>query len=129
VVPRVNAGSRRASSSIRCPAVSSDDTRLVEQARSGDEAAFRTLVERYQRKLYAMALSVLRDPDEARDVVQDAFLKAYKALPSFEEKSAFYTWLYRIALNLCIDRARASKRSAKVEFDEQVDREEQGASG
>src|SRR5690242_13788856 len=76
-----------------------------------------------------MALAVVRDPDEARDVVQDAFLKAYKALPTFEEKSAFYTWLYRIAMNLCIDRARHAKRAAKVEFDETIERDEEGASG
>lgn len=108
-----------------------DDKSLVEQARRGSELAFRTLVERYQRKLYAMALSMVRDPDDARDVVQDALFKAYRHLDSFQGDSAFYTWLYRIAMNLCIDRARSQKRSSKVEFDESIDREDQeaGASG
>ena len=108
-----------------------DDKSLVEQARRGDQQAFRTLVERYQRKLYAMALSMVRDPDEARDVVQDALFKAYRHLDGFHGESAFYTWLYRIAMNLCIDRSRQQKRSQKVEFDESIDNEdrESGASG
>ena len=106
-----------------------DDPQLVEQAKSGSEAAFRTLVERYQRKIYGMALGMVRDPDDARDVVQDAFLKAWKNLASFQGQSAFYTWLYRIAINVCIDRARSSKRAPKVEFDEAIDREEEGSSG
>ena len=106
-----------------------DDPQLVEQAKGGSEPAFRTLVERYQRKIYAMALGMVRDPDEARDVVQDAFFKAFKNLSSFQGQSAFYTWLYRIALNLCIDRARSGKRAPKVEFDEAIDREEMGSSG
>lgn len=106
-----------------------DDLQLVEQARQGSEVAFRRLVEKYQRKIYAMALGMVKDPDEARDVVQDAFMKAWRHLSSFEGQSAFYTWLYRIAMNLCIDRARRSSRVGKVEFDEVIDREEEGDSG
>ncbi len=95
-----------------------DDRQLVEDARKGDQAAFRALVERHQRKVYAMALSMLRDTDAARDVVQDAFIKAYQHLADFHGESGFYTWLYRIAMNLCIDRARRDKRFTKVEFDD-----------
>src|SRR5262249_2501520 len=95
-----------------------DDRQLVEDARRGDQAAFRALVERHQRKVYAMALSMLRDADAARDVVQDAFIKAYQHLPDFQGQSGFYPWLYRIAMNLCIDRARRDKRFARIEFDE-----------
>ena len=102
---------------------------LVEQARSGSHAAFRTLVERHQKRVYGMALSMLRDPDDARDVVQDAFIKAYRNLAGFQGDSAFYTWLYRIAMNLCIDRTRRRKRAAPVEFDETVAAEEDGESG
>jgi RNA polymerase sigma-70 factor (ECF subfamily) len=109
--------------------VDADDLTLVEEARKGSHAAFRTLVERYQRRVYAMALSIVRDPDEARDVVQDAFIKAYRGLDGFQGEAAFYTWLYRIALNLCIDRARRQKRSPRVEFDEAVTPEEEGDSG
>ena len=105
------------------------DAELVDRARAGSEAAFQKLVEKYQRKLLAMALAMVKDGDDARDVVQDAFLKAYKNLASFQGQSAFYTWLYRIAMNLCIDRARHKARVGKVEFDEAVDRDEAGDSG
>lgn len=106
-----------------------DEAGLVEQARAGDPEAFRVLVERYQRKLYGLALAMVKEPDEARDVVQEAFLKAWRNLDRFEGQAKFYTWLYRIATNLCIDRARSRRRAPQVEFDEAIDREEQGASG
>src|SRR5579883_796446 len=109
--------------------VDADDRTLVERARQGDHASFRVLVERYQRRVYAMALSLMRDPDEARDVVQDAFVKAYRGLDGFQGESGFYTWLYRIAINLCIDRTRRARRSNKVEFDETAAHEEEGDAG
>jgi RNA polymerase sigma-70 factor (ECF subfamily) len=97
-----------------------DDHELVEQARRGSQPAFRLLVERHQRKVLAMALGMLKDPDAAKDVVQDAFVKVYQHLDEFQGASAFYTWLYRIALNLCIDRARRAKRFSEVEFDDGI---------
>ena len=103
-----------------------DDRQLVEQARQGDQAAFRTLVERHQRKIHALALTMLKDPDAARDVVQDAFIKAYRSLGAFEGNSGFYTWLYRIAVNLCIDRQRRAKRFAHHEFDDGIAHEDEG---
>jgi RNA polymerase sigma-70 factor (ECF subfamily) len=72
---------------------------------------------------------MVRDPDEARDVVQDCFIKAYRSLERFQGDSGFYTWLYRIAVNLCIDRARRHQRAPKVEFDEAVAQEEEGDVG
>ena len=111
------------------PTKEPDDLQLVDEARKGSELAFRRLVEKYQRRIYAMALGMVKDPDEARDVVQDAFMKAWRHLGTFEGQSAFYTWLYRIAMNLCIDRARKNSRVGKVEFDEVVDRDEEGDSG
>ncbi len=105
-----------------------DDRQLVEEARKGSQPAFRTLVERHQRKVYAMALSMLRDPDAARDVVQDAFIKVYQHLGDFQGASGFYTWLYRIAMNLCIDRTRRAKRFAQVEFDDAAAAEDPGLS-
>ena len=75
------------------------DRELVERARAGERAAFDLLVARYQRRLLRLVLRLLRDPAEAEDVVQEAFLKAYRALPRFRGEAAFYTWLYRIALN------------------------------
>lgn len=75
------------------------DRELVERARAGERAAFDQLVARYQRRLLRLVLRLLRDPAEAEDVVQETFLKAYRALPRFRGEAAFFTWLYRIALN------------------------------
>lgn len=75
------------------------DQALVERAQRGDKQAFGLLVEKYQRKLGRMLSRMVRDPAEAEDVVQEAFIKAYRALPGFRGESAFYTWLYRIAIN------------------------------
>ena len=71
-----------------------EDRELVEKAAGGDHRAFRALVERYQHKAYGIAYGVLRDPDQAMDVAQDAFAKVYKKLPEFEGRAKFYTWLY-----------------------------------
>ena len=97
-----------------------DDHRLVQRARSGDERAFRTLVERYQKKVYAVALGMVKDREEAMDVVQEAFVKVHRSLDSFKADATFYTWLYRITVNVCIDviRRRGAMRSDSVEFDE-----------
>ena len=75
------------------------DTELVARARAGERAAFDLLVERYQGRLLRLARRLLRDQAEAEDVVQETFLKAYRALPRFRGEAAFYTWLYRIAIN------------------------------
>lgn len=98
------------------PAV--DDHELVIAARKGDRDAFRTLFERYHRRAYALALGVLRHSDDALDVVQDAFVKAHKYLDKFEGNSSFYTWLYRIVMNLSIDHLRKHRRVKPVELDE-----------
>jgi RNA polymerase sigma-70 factor (ECF subfamily) len=96
-----------------------DDAELVDAARRGDRDAFRTLFERYHRKAYALAFGVLRHQDDALDVVQDAFIKAHKYLDKFEGHSSFYTWLYRIVMNLAIDHLRKHRRVKPVELDEQ----------
>ena len=95
-----------------------DDRELVESARKGDRDAFRTLFERYHRRAYALAFGVLRHQDDALDVVQDAFIKAHKYLDKFEGNSSFYTWLYRIVMNLAIDHLRKHRRAKPVELDE-----------
>ncbi len=99
-----------------------DDLLLVKRVRSGDQRAFRTLVERYQRKVYAVALGMLKDKEEAMDVSQEAFVKVYKYLDHFKGDSSFYTWLYRITTNICIDvlRKRGGSRGEDVEFDESM---------
>jgi len=75
------------------------DQVLVERAQRGDKHAFEQLVQKYQRKLARLLSRFIRDPAEVEDVAQEAFIKAYRALPSFRGESAFYTWLYRIGTN------------------------------
>ena len=86
------------------------DWELVQWTRRGDREAFRSLVERYQHKVTALATGMLRNRDDALDVVQDTFTKAYQSLDRFKGESSFYTWLYRITLNQCIDHQRRSAR-------------------
>ena len=90
--------------------MASTDWDLVQQARRGDRESFRTLVERYQHKVTALATGMLRNRDDALDVVQDTFTKAYQSLDRFKGESSFYTWLYRITLNQCIDHQRRTAR-------------------
>lgn len=75
------------------------DQQLVERAQRGDKKAFELLVMKYQRKLERLLSRIIRDPGEVEDVAQEAFIKAYRALPNFRGDSAFYTWLYRIGIN------------------------------
>ena len=75
------------------------DAELVARAQRGDKKAFNLLVIKYQRRVAGVVSRYIRDPSEALDVVQEAFIKAYRALPQFRGDSAFYTWLYRIAIN------------------------------
>ena len=75
------------------------DQQLVERVQKGDKRAFDVLVLKYQHRIYSLVTRFVRDPDEVQDVVQEAFIKAYRALPGFRGESAFFTWLYRIAIN------------------------------
>lgn len=75
------------------------DQELVERAQKGDKRAFELLVLKYQRKLARLLSRMVRDPAEIEDITQESFIKAYRALPQFRGESAFYTWLYRIAVN------------------------------
>jgi RNA polymerase sigma-70 factor (ECF subfamily) len=97
---------------------SPDDRSLVRGAQRGDAQAFRALVERYQRRVYQLALGMVRDPDEAMDITQETFVRVHRYLPSFKGDSSFFTWTYRIATNLCLDAARKRGRSERVEMDE-----------
>jgi RNA polymerase sigma-70 factor (ECF subfamily) len=118
--PGVNKAGQRASIQAhgRSATTNVDDHDLVFAARKGDRDAFKTLFERYHRRAYALAFGVLRHPDDALDVVQDAFIKAHKYLDKFEGNSSFYTWLYRIVMNLAIDHLRKHRRVKPVELDE-----------
>ncbi len=75
------------------------DQQLVERVQRGDKAAFDLLVAKYQRKIFRLLSRLIRDQAEVEDIAQEAFIKAYRALPNFRGDSAFYTWLYRIAIN------------------------------
>lgn len=75
------------------------DAELVERVKAGDKRAFELLVSKYQRKVARLISRLIRDPAEVEDITQEAFIKAYRALPNFRGESAFYTWLYRIAVN------------------------------
>jgi len=104
-----------------------DDREAVDRARRGDPEAFRVLVERYQGRAYRLALRVLRDEERARDAVQDAFLKAYVNLDRFEGRSSFYTWLYRLVMNLCLDLRRRDQAARVIETPEPADLDRPGA--
>jgi len=86
------------------------DLMLVERVQRGEARAFDYLVLRYQHKVLKLIMRYVRDPVEAEDVAQEAFIKAYRALPSFRGDSAFYTWLYRIAINTAKNSLVSSKR-------------------
>jgi RNA polymerase sigma-70 factor (ECF subfamily) len=86
--------------------VDADDQALVARCRAGDLAAFEPLVERYRERVWRLAYGYVRDREEAWDVAQEAFIRAWQALPSFRGQSAFYTWLFRIAVNVATDRVR-----------------------
>ncbi len=98
------------------------DRQLVVRAQGGDKQAFNLLVEKYQRKLARLLSRFIRDPAEVEDVTQEAFIKAYRALPAFRGDSAFYTWLYRIGINTAknylMAMGRRAPTSTEVEAEE-----------
>lgn len=101
-----------------------DDATLVERVRGGDVAAFEPLVEKYRQRVFRLAYNVLRSQEDAWDVAQEAFIKAYQALPSFRGQSAFYTWLFRIAMNVAHDKARQRGAAGRAFGTERVTEEE-----
>jgi RNA polymerase sigma-70 factor (ECF subfamily) len=86
------------------------DQLLVERVQAGDKHAFDLLVLKYQHKIIKLIMRYVRDPSEAQDVAQEAFIKAYRALPKFRGDSAFYTWMYRIAINTAKNHLVAARR-------------------
>lgn len=107
--------------------VEASDLELVQRSRSGEQEAFRLLVHRYQRRLYGVCFSMVRNRDDALDLVQETLLKIHRYLDRFEGGS-FVTWSYRIATNVCIDHLRKQRRFQHVEFDDSRDvgEEEEG---
>jgi len=99
----------------------SDEGALIARARAGDAAAFTQLVERYERKIYRLARHITQNDEDAEDVLQDSFLKAFQHLNDFQEQSRFYTWLVRIAVNESLMRLRKRKPGRFVSLDEEID--------
>ncbi len=100
------------------------DHALVVRAQQGDKRAFELLVVKYQRKLARLLSRLIRDPAEVEDVAQEAFIKAYRALPSFRGDSAFYTWLYRIGINTAKNYLMAMGRRAPTSTDVEAEEAE-----
>jgi RNA polymerase sigma-70 factor (ECF subfamily) len=94
---------------------------LVARATAGDQDAFAQLVSRWERPIYALAYRMLRREEEARDVVQGAFLRAYRGLKGFKGEAKFSSWLYRITLNLCRDWMRKERRAPVAQVPEGTD--------
>ena len=123
----------RIAASVNSPALSAsnrtsreleaeEDRVLIESAQKGDPVAFKKLVQRHQRRAFAIALGLLRDEQDAREVVQEAFLRVYRGLDSFHGGSTFFTWLYRIVTNLSIDLMRKpSRRDAELDESREID--------
>jgi RNA polymerase sigma-70 factor (ECF subfamily) len=109
------------------PKEAGDDRALVKAAQRGDPQAFRALVERYQRRVVQLALGMTKDPDEAMDIAQETFVRVHRYLPSFKGDSSFFTWTYRIAMNLCLDAQRRKGRLERVEVEEGDDAEIEAA--
>ena len=100
------------------------DVALVERARRGDMAAYEKLVRQYDRQVFRIAQHIVQNREDAEDVVQDAFLKAYEKLDQFQGNSKFYTWLVRIAVNESLMRLRKRRTGRMVSIDEDVETEE-----
>jgi RNA polymerase sigma-70 factor, ECF subfamily len=116
-VREVNRGHQAASNRLEREHESEQDLRLISRAQAGDAGAFRLLVERHQRRVFAIALGLVRDEQDAREIAQETFLRVHKGLAQFHGGSSFFTWLYRIVTNLSIDLMRKpSRREAELHF-------------
>jgi RNA polymerase sigma-70 factor (ECF subfamily) len=112
--------------SIIVPALPLADSELVKRAQRGNTAAFEELVKRYEHKVYNIAYRMLSNEEEAKDALQDTFIRAYRFIKKFKGDSSFYTWLYRITTNVCLTRLkrRQGKDNVTVSLDEPVQDEE-----
>jgi RNA polymerase sigma-70 factor (ECF subfamily) len=106
------------------PAPVTEELVLVNAAKAGDVGAFEELVRRYDRNVFRIAQHITQNREDAEDVVQDAFLKAYENLPQFQGQSKFYTWLVRIAVNEALMKLRRRRPERMVSLDEEVRTEE-----
>jgi RNA polymerase sigma-70 factor, ECF subfamily len=100
--------------------VESSDWELVQKCQAGEMGAFQELVSRYHQKIYVVIVGLLRNREDALEVAQETFFRAYRKIKSFQGGSSFYTWLYRIAVNMAIDSQRRQKRNP-LDFRETMD--------
>lgn len=122
VARKVNSPSDEASNREARRREAEEDRELIVRAQNGDGKAFRKLVERHQRRAYAIALGLVRDSNDAHEIVQEAFLRVYRGLHSFQGGSSFFTWLYRIVTNLAIDLIRKpGRKDAELVDGQKVD--------
>ena len=98
-----------------------DDDRIVDAALGGDMRAFELLMEKHESKMYAVALRMCANREDAQDCLQDAMLRIYKALPSFKGQSSFSTWAYRITMNTCLDELRRKKIRQAASLDQMLE--------
>jgi RNA polymerase sigma-70 factor (ECF subfamily) len=115
---------RLAASSEDASAHEDPDLALVQRTQQGDRSAFRALFDKYHRRVFAVSLAVVKNPQDAHDVVQEAFVRVHRHLGSFQGASSFYTWLYRITMNLSIDHHRRKKTARQVDYDDGILRED-----
>jgi len=108
---------------------SKGDHDLVQRVQAGDTAAFRALFDKYHRRAFAVAMGVVKNQDDALDAVQEAFVKVHKNIHKFQGSSSFYTWLYRIVMNVSIDHVRRTSRRKSLDFDERALHEESEVAG
>ncbi len=97
---------------------------LIKSALEGDMRSFEELIYQYEKKVYNVALRVFKNPEDAKDISQDVFIKIYKNLNKFDNKSSFSTWLYRITTNTCIDELRKRKGRETISIDNDIEDDE-----
>lgn len=103
------------------PALGKDESILVTEAKAGHYEAFEELVNRYERKIYRLGMNITGNPEDAEDVLQETFLKAFQHLPEFREDSRFYTWIVRIAVNEALMKLRKRRSSKEVSMEDSED--------
>lgn len=100
-----------------------EDIELIRRFCNGDETGFDELVRRYQQRVYAVLYRLVRNPEDATELAQDVFVRAYRALPGFKNQSRFYTWLYRIAVNAAFSFLKSRRGRRATDAGEQLDQE------
>jgi RNA polymerase sigma-70 factor (ECF subfamily) len=98
-----------------------DEIKIIKECRRGSEEAFRKLVNAYQERAYWIAYNILSDHGIAQDITQEAFIRVFRSIRTFDIKKKFYTWFYQIVINLCIDYLRKVARDKEITFDDMTD--------